>query len=203
MQRKLCVAVILSLFLTGCASLITPNLSAEPEALRAGQYRLDKDHATLLFKINHMGLSTYVGRFNSFDASLDFDADNPQAARVSAVIDVNSLDVNNPPFAETLIGPGWFDASGFPQAKFESTTITLTGDTTGQMTGTLTLKGVTHPITFDVGFVGGAENMLSGKYTVGFSATGTFKRSDFGVSKFLGVVGDDVTLEIHAEFQRD
>ena len=200
---KLSRIAFLSLMLAavaGCASLVAPKVASEPAALKAGAYALDQKHASLLFKVNHLGYSTYVGRFEKFEAKLDFDAANVSAAHVEATIEIASLDVANDEFAETLTGPSWFDAAAYPQAVFRSTLIEKTGETTGRMTGDLTLHGVTAPVTLDVVFNGGAQDLLRGGYVVGFSAKGSFSRKAFGVDRFSGLVGDDVGIEIEAEF---
>jgi len=170
--------------------------------LRAGAYRLDESHASLIFKINHLGFSNYVGRFENFSASLDFDVEDVSAAKVSAIIDMTSLDIANDEFAQTLMGPEWFDADQFPQAIFESKEIRAIGENIGVMSGALTLHGVTRPIAFDVTFNGGARDFLRSAYVVGFSATAKIDRTEFGISKFSGVIGNEVEIEIEAEFTR-
>ncbi|MBB5518321.1 YceI family protein [Amphiplicatus metriothermophilus] len=196
------LAAALALLAGSCASLVKPQVGAEPEALRAGAYRLDPDHAALVFKVGHLGFSRYVGRFERFDAALDFDTDDPAAARVEAVIDIASLDVANDEFAQTLKGARWFDAENHPQAVFRSTKVEITDANAGRVAGTLTLKGVTKPASLDVVFNGGARDMLRGAYVVGFSARGTINRSDFGIDRYGELVGDAVTIEIEAEFLR-
>ena len=163
----------------------------------------DNTHTAVTFKVGHLGFSNYVGRFELAEASLDFDTDNPTAATLEAIIDIASLDIANDAFAETLIGPSWFDASAHPQAIFRSTEISIASDTTGTVTGDLVLKGVTKPVTFDVTFNGGDNDPLRGGYAIGFSATGKFNRSDFGITKFLGPVSDEVSIDIEAEFVRE
>lgn len=201
-MKKLFLIIVAST-LSACASLVTPHVATGSEALRAGAYRLDPRHASLVFKINHMGFSDYVGRFERFDASLDFDEADPAAARVDATIDMTSLDVAYDEFAATLTGPNWFDAARFPQAVFHSTSIAATGDNTGTMTGDLTLHGVTRPVTLDVTFNGGGQDLLRGAYVVGFSAHGAINRDDFGVDRFDGIVSDEVKIEIEAEFEKN
>ncbi len=195
-----------ALFLcAGCAVLapvFAPKANADPAALRAGNYSLDPAHASLLFKIDHLGFSTYVGRFNSFDISLDFDENEPAAARVEAVIDMTSLDVANDDFANTLTGSNWFNTNQFPEALFQSTAITVTGENRGVMAGELTLHGVTQPVTLDVAFNGGGNDRLRGAYVIGLSATSEISRRAFGVDRFDGIVGDQVKIEIEAEFLR-
>lgn len=188
--------------LSACASLVTPDVSSETVALKSGGYKLDPNHASLVFKINHLGFSSFVGRFERFDASLDFDQADPSKARAEAVIDMTSLDVANDDFAKTLTGPNWFDAAQFPQAVFRSTSIKTTGDNKGTMTGDLTLRGVTKPISLDVTFNGGGNDILRHGYVVGFSAVGTINRDEFGVDRFDGVISDEVKIEIEAEFEK-
>lgn len=195
--------VVLSLVLSavaGCASLVAPKVASEPAALKAGAYALDQNHASLLFKVNHLGYSTYVGRFEKLDATLDFDAADVTAAHVEAKIGIASLDVANDAFAQTLTGGAWFDAAAYPEAVFRSTSIEKTGEKSGRLTGELTLHGVTAPVTLDVAFNGGAQDLLRGGYVVGFSAKGNFSRKTFGVDRFEGIVGDDVEIDIEAEF---
>ncbi|WP_269421407.1 YceI family protein [Kiloniella laminariae] len=189
--------------LAGCGSLIPSGHQVkEVSAWRQGTYRLDPDHASLVFSLDHLGFSEYVGRFNVLDASLDFDPEKPLTTRLSAEVDIAGLDVNNPVFAEELKGPSWFDAATYPAAYLESTEIILTGDNSARLHADLTLKGITRPVTFDVTFNGGANNLLSGKYTLGFSAEGTIRRSDFGISYLVPAIGDEVKLQISAEFLR-
>lgn len=202
--RRLPLAIALACITlqAGCASLVAPKPTADREKLRSGAYVLDPEHVSVLFKIDHLGFSTYVGRFKAVEASLDFDAADPSAARLEAIIEIASLDVPTDAFAQTLTGPGWFDAGAFPQAIFRSETITVTGDNTGRVEGGLTLHGVTAPFALDVVFNGGDRDFLRGAYVIGFSATGRLDRTQFGVDKFSGVIADEVLLEIEAEFIR-
>lgn len=192
----------LGAWLAGCGHLLPRAEPTEPAALPAGSYRLDPEHAALLLKIDHLGFSQLVGRFDRFDASLEFDPDDPEAARVVATIDPASIDFDLPEFEDELRGADWFDVQRFPEARFESRSIEITGESTGRITGDLTLHGMTEPVTLDVTFNGGGDSLLTGRYTLGFAAKGTLSRSAFGLGGFAPAVGDDVTLEIHAEFQR-
>lgn len=200
MKKILLVCLLGSL--SACVSAFAPEVRTEAEALRDGQYRLDPAHATLLFKIRHLGISTYVGRFNSFDATLDFAENQPDGARLDAVIDVSSLDVNNQPFEKTLRGPNWFNADAFPKARFTATAVEVTGENTGIARGELTIRGVTKPFDLNIEFHGGVQNILNGAYTIGFTADGTFDRKDFGIDRFQGFVGDQVRIEFYGEFKR-
>lgn len=196
-------ALAAGLTLAACSSLLPDGeQTLEPSELEGGAYRLDPDHATLLFKVSHLGFSKYVGRFNDFDAMLDFDPAAPQESRLSVVVRVASLDVGDPDFAAELAGPVWFDAARFPEATFESTSIDVSGEATGQVRGDFTLHGVTRPLTLEVQFNGGAYSILTNRYTLGFEAHGSFARSEHGIDRLLPAIGDEVELEIHAEFMR-
>lgn len=199
--RNLFLTLVLTLA-ASCASALAPTVNTDPTALKPGNYELDRDHAALLFKVGHLGFSKYVGRFERFDVSLTFDEENPEAAEIEAVVDMTSLDVANDPFANTLMGPGWFDANQFPETLFRSTGIEITGDNTGVMSGDLTMHGVTQPITMDVVFNGGGFDRLRSAYVIGMSAKATVSRRAFGVDRFGLFVSDKVDLEIEAEFIR-
>jgi len=195
-------AIFIGLLLASCGTLIKPNVKTGIVQLEKGSYQLDQTHVAVLFKINHMGLSTFVGRFNKVDAALEFDPDNIAAAKLSAVIDVASIDVNNPDLEETLRGSSWFDTAKYPQAFFKTTSVSLLDQNSAVFAGELTLHGVTAPINLTVTFNGGANNMLTGFYTLGFSAASTFNRSAFGVDYLIPAIGDAVVIEVFAEFQK-
>jgi polyisoprenoid-binding protein YceI len=199
---KIIIALVVSVFLVSCGALIQPKVKTGIVQLEKGSYQLDQTHVAVLFKINHMGLSTFVGRFNKVDATLEFDPNNIGAAKLSAIIDIASLDVNNPDLEETLRGSSWFDTEKYPQAFFKTTNVNLIDQNSAVFSGELTLHGVTAPIDLTITFNGGASNMLTGFYTLGFSATCTFNRSTFGVDYLIPAVGDAVALEVFAEFQQ-
>jgi len=185
--------------------LVRPNYDTETRALRAGEYSLDAPHSTLLFKVTHLGLSTYVGRFNTFSASLDFDPASISASRLEGSVVLSSIDVNDPAMTKRLVKKQWLHTDAYPEALFRSTSVDIGSDgDKPQLTfnGELSFRGVTQPVSLTGEFHGGADNLLTGKYTLGFSASGTFKRSDFGMKQYLGLVSDQVTIEIYAEFQR-
>jgi len=197
-----CVGLLLMLLLAGCAALVTPTVKSGIAELRQGAYRLDPDHAVLLFKVSHMRLSTYVGRFNRVEATLDFDPEQPEASKLDARVYTNSIDLNNEKLEDELRGADWFAVADFPVASFRTLSAQVIDTERVDYTGELTLLGRTQPVTLAVSFHGGAFNMLTGYYTLGFSATGALQRSAFGMDQLIPLVGDEVDLEIHAEFQR-
>lgn len=177
---------------------------AAPLNVPAGEYGLDKTHGSLTFKINHMGLSNYTARFASFDATVTLDPKAPTNSAVSVTIDPKSVRTNFP-FPEKedfdkVIAEKFLQAGQFPTITFKSTALKATGATTGKLTGDLTLLGVTKPVTLDVTLNGAKEHPMRKIPALGFSATGSFKRSDFGSSALQGPLGDEITVIIEAEF---
>lgn len=193
---------------------MTTGMAALQSDAPAGEYKLDKAHASLVFTVSHLGLSDYTARFTGWDAILQFDPDNPETMQVRAEIDPRSLETHYPgddlDFNATIAGEDWLDAGAFPQIVFQSTAIDQTGPAGAAVTGNLTLHGVTRPVTLTINFNGGyAGNAMDPAGSrIGFSARGVLQRSDFGVD--LGIpepgssmgVSDRVTFEIEAEFTR-
>lgn len=206
MTRTLLLAGAAALSLTAIPGLAsaadTPYAEMPP-----GVYSLDETHASLTWKVSHLGLSDYTARFTDFDADLTFDPAAPENSSITASIDPTSIETDYPhpeekDFDKLLIeGEGWFNSGDFPSITFESTTIERTGDNTGTMTGDLTFLGVTKPVTLDVTFNGAmAMQPFSQKPTLGFSATGTLNRSEWGMGTYVPNIGDEVELLIEAEF---
>jgi polyisoprenoid-binding protein YceI len=175
----------------------------------AGDYKLDKAHASLVFTVNHLGFSHYTARFTEFDASLKFDPANPTASTIEASIDPRSLDLPAPPagFKAVLLGPNWLDAAKHPTITFRSTKVEVTGANTAKITGDFTLHGVTKPVVLEATFNGGyAGHPMDPHARIGFSAHGVFKRSDFGIAYGVPAPGttmgvsDEVDVRIETEF---
>ncbi len=175
----------------------------------AGDYTLDKTHATLVLKVNHLGFSNYTAAFASFDAKLKFDQNNAAASSLEATIDPKSLTLPAPPagFLAELTGPQWLNTASYPAITFKSTKVETTGADTGKVTGDLTLHGVTKPVVLDVTYNGGyVGHPMDPHARVGFSAKGSFKRSDFGIAYGVPAPGttmgvsDEVQVIIEAEF---
>ena len=201
-----CIRVLLLGILSGlilnCSRILTPDQTTEVTEVRAGQYVLDPNHASLIWKLNHLGFSTFIGTFNDFEASLDFDPEDIENASLEVVISTSSLDVDIPEFEEELRGDNWFDVGVYPQAVYRTTSFLESIDEdTFLFAGDLTLLGTTAPVNLEVNFHGGGRNFLTRSYTVGFSGSAKFNRSDFGLDRFTSFgVGDEIDLEIHVEF---
>ena len=199
---KLVAIMLAPSLLFSCSRILTPDQTSEVTEVRAGQYILDPNHASLIWKLNHLGFSTFIGTFNEFEASLDFDPEDIENASLEVVINTSSLDVDIPEFEEELRGDSWFDVAVFPQAVYRTTRFVESVDEdTFLFEGDLTLLGTTAPVSLEVNFHGGGRNFLTRSYTVGFSGSAKFNRSDFGLDRFTSFgVGDEIDLEIHVEF---
>jgi polyisoprenoid-binding protein YceI len=187
--------------------------TAAPPAMApapAGQYHLDKSHASLVLRVNHLGFSTYTTRFSRFDAELTFDPANIPASKVVTTIDASSLELDAAPAVcvDIVKGPQMLDTAKFPKIVFRSEKVRMTGAKSMEITGTLELHGVTRPVVLTGTFNGGYAGMpkMDPHARVGFSARGSFKRSDFGIA--FGVpapgttmgVGDLIDISIEVEF---
>lgn len=180
------------------ASCLTPT--TDPQRLPTGQWSLDPGHASLTWQVQHMGLSWYTGRFDTFEATLDFDPAAPGMAQMTVIIEAASISTGDAAFDDELASD-WLHADRNPQIVFRTTSINVTGATTGQVTGDLTLNGVTAPVTLDVNFNGGLTNWLEGRPAIGFSADGTLDRDTYNVGNLPhSFVGPTVRILIEAEF---
>lgn len=179
---------------------------------RAGAYTLDRAHASLVMRVDHLGFSNYTLRFRDFDAKLHFDPKQPQDARLEATIEVASLETDYPDranldFNAVLTGPQWLDAAKHPQILYRSTRIVPTADGRLKVEGELTMRGITRPLALDARYNGGWGGMqLDPHSRIGFSAKGTLPRSEFGITYGLPPpgtrfgVGDAVEFAIEVEF---
>lgn len=188
-----------------------PAAKAPVNEASPGAYKLDENHASVTFRVNHLGMSRYTARFTDIEADLQFDPANPAAMSVSATIDPRSIETDfhgdKPDFDAELAGPSWLDSAKFPQITFKSTKVDVTGPATANVTGDLTLHGVTRPVTLETTFNGGSKpSAMDPGSRIGFSAHGVLKRSEFGVSYGVPApgsnfgVGDEVEVMIEAEF---
>ncbi len=166
----------------------------------AETYTLDSAHADVIFLVDHLGYSATVGRIGDVQGSITFDEAAVENSAVEIVMQAASLDTNHTKRDEHLRSAEFFNVEEFPTITFTSTGIAKTGDNTGTLTGDLTLLGVTKPITLDVTFnLKSPHPIYEGKETVGFSARGSLKRTDFGMAAYAPAIGDEVELIIEVE----
>lgn len=178
----------------------------------SGEYAIDPHHTTVSVRAQHFGLAHYTLRFNNISGTLNFNAENPAQSTITATVDVASLDTpysGNRDFDAELQNSSWLDSASFATATFTSTGVEQTGPNTARVTGDLTIKGQTHPATFDVTYDGSHSPHPMGMQvsSIGFSARTTIQRSQFGVNELIPRAGNDgvsdaVEIIIEAEFQR-
>lgn len=193
---------VLAFSLSGCLGLVRPNFEAEVVNLRPGNYTLDPDHTFVLFRIDHLGLSKVIGRFNEVEANLDFDPKNIEGLKLDGRIAMGSIDIGSPEFESELRGASWLAAEQFPNAFFVTENVVVDSDGNLIIDGQFTMRGVSRPLQFEGRFNGGADNILTGKYTLGFEAKGVLSRKSYGIDSFGALVGDSIEIEIQAEFQQ-
>jgi polyisoprenoid-binding protein YceI len=200
-------------------ALAADQAAADPGA-PAGQYRIDPNHSSLSFSVNHLGLSNYVVRFTSYKVLLQYDPAQPQKSSVTATIDPVSIRTDYPAdykashadskFAswdeELAHSDKFFNAGKFPEIIFRSTQVRASRPGALQIVGDLTLLGQTHPVELDATVVGSTANhpMQAGLGAVGFSARGSFMRSTFGMTYLLAppLISDAVTIQFEGEFNQ-
>jgi polyisoprenoid-binding protein YceI len=214
MKTQIAVALVLAA-LGACSPAPAPP-AAPPAAptpvatvAPAGAYVLDPTHASLIFRVNHLGFSQYTGRFTKFDAKLDFAPADPAQMKLTATVDPRSIAVENPPpgFEDELRGPNFLDTARFPDMGFVSTSVELTGPDTARVTGDFTMHGATRPLVLTAKFNGGyAGHPMDPNGRIGFSARGTLNRSEFDIAYGIPAPGttmgvsDAVEIIIEAEF---
>jgi polyisoprenoid-binding protein YceI len=186
-----------------------PPAAAPP--VPAGAYTIDHAHASLLFRVNHMGFSNFTARFRKFDADLQFDPRNIAASHVTVRVAAASIETDYPDpatldFNAQLRGAEWLDAKAHPQMIFESSHVVSTGKQSFRIEGTLTIRGVTNPMTLLAQYNGGyAGHPMDPHARIGFSAHGHLQRSAFGMTVGIPAPGttmgvsDDVEVIIELE----
>lgn len=200
MKHYLAVAALIASVAPATAQTAAPG-APEVSRVAAGTYAADPRHTQVSWTINHLGFSIYEGIFGGATGTLMLDPAKPKAMTVAIDVPLSGLVTTVPALDEHLKKPDFFDAARFPMVTFKSTAVTVSGSN-ATITGLLTLHGVTKPVTLAARFVGAGVNPLSKKATVGFAATTTIRRSEFGMTTLLPALGDTVDLRINAAFER-
>lgn len=176
------------------AMALTPvAANAKPET-----YTIDSAHTAVTFDIDHFGFSRPSGKFMGITGTVTLDEEAPQNSQVDVTIPVDQINTGVADLDTHLKSEDFFNVAEYPTAHFVSTQVELTGDKTATVTGDLTLKGITKPVTLNVQLNLIGENMF-GKQTAGFSASGSFLRSEFGITTYLPALGDEVSILIDSE----
>ncbi|MCK9991606.1 MAG: hypothetical protein Dbin4_00126 [Alphaproteobacteria bacterium] len=179
--------------------LLTPASLALP-ASAADQYLLDASHTSVMFGVSHLGFSRALGTFNKVEGALTLDAEEPEKSSVVVTIDAASIDTNHAERDEHMRNKDFFDVAQFPTLIYKSTSVKVTGDKTATITGDLTLHGVTKAVPLEVTLVKAGPHPVDKTRTIaGFSARGTLKRSEFGMTYGLPLLGDEVEIIIDSE----
>lgn len=169
------------------------------QAAAEDTYKLEPTHSSATFFYPHFGMSHPSGKIIGATGTLVLDTDQPADSTITATLPISALTTGLPDFDKDLKGPDYFDADRFPTATFTSTKVEVTGENTANVTGDLTVHGVTQSVVLSVTFNKKAFNPALFKTGVGFSATAHVSRKAFGLSKLEPFVGDDIDLDIEAE----
>ena len=202
MSSRFILAALLVTAASPVFAQMPPPPTRDPAKVEAGTYAVEPMHTRVLFSVNHMGFTTYYGDFTGVSGTLEFQPKAPVTSTLSVSIPIGTVSTTNAKLDGELKSNQWLDATAFPTATFKSAKVVVTGHDQGQVTGDLTLHGVTKTETFTVKFNGGGLNGLDKKYTVGFEVSGRIRRSDFGVKTYVPLIGDDVDLIISAAFEK-
>jgi len=195
------LVLIASLCLSVSASLAqVPVPSTDLSTIPSGDYRLDPTHVSIVFSISHYGFSQLTGTFDRIEGELEFNAHVPIDSRLRIAVDASSADANNEMLETLLAGQEFLDAGAYPEIIFQSNNIDVTGPASGQITGMLTIRGMSHPVTLDATLNGYGTNGLTLQRTLGFSATTTLSRAQWGMTAFPTMLGDEIFLRIEVEF---
>ncbi len=167
-----------------------------------GTYVPDDRHSYLSFSYSHLGLSNPQLFFRDFDATLELDGDNMANSALNITIDAASIDSSVSALDDDLKGSEFFDVANHPEITFQSTAYKESSEDSGRLTGDLSVRGVTNPVTLDVKINSAGMNRMTRKEMIGVSVTGTISRSDFGLNTYMPIVGDELSLDIQVEFEK-
>jgi polyisoprenoid-binding protein YceI len=177
--------------------VLTASLALAAAPLCATTYTLEPDYAQVVFRWNHLGFSNPAAQLSQGQGTLEFDPANPTHSSVQVTIPLSTLDTGVPALDEHLRSEDFFEVAKFPAATFRSTKVEQgAGQDRLRVTGELNLHGITRPVTLDVKVLKVGSNPRTQLPTVGFEATTTLKRSDFGLGAFVPQVSDEIQMQI-------
>ncbi|MGE0046481.1 MAG: YceI family protein [Hyphomonadaceae bacterium] len=173
-------------------------LIAAPSAFAQTRYTLDPAHTQVGFTAERFGFNRVLGRFDMVSGAVVLDEARPENSSVTAEIAIASISTGNETRNGHLTGDRWLNAARFPAMTFRSTAVRITGERRAQVTGDLTLMGVTAPVTLDVTLNRTGADPATQRNAAGFSATGTLSRSAFGLLTAPQLIGDEIQIQIEA-----
>lgn len=194
---------------TLAGALLALTLSASGAAQAAETYKFDEGHTEIRFVWNHAGLSTQSGEFRAFDGTVTWDRDNLANSKVDVSIPASSIETGVSALDDHLKGGDFFDVQTHPEITFTSTDVRQSGIDRGVVTGDLTIRGVTKPVTLDVALKFDGEHPFAafmpdfeGVHYAAFSARGRVLRSEFGLDRGVPLVSDWIDIVIETEMKR-
>lgn len=184
-----------------------PPGADDPSRVTAGNYKADPGHSLIAWRVHHFGFNDYIGLFGDVEGTLTLDPANLAAAKVDVTIPIAKVTTASAGLTDHLLRAGQnggkadFFGPNPAAARFVSTAVKVDGDE-ADITGDLTLNGVTKPVTIEAEFTGAGKHPFNQRETVGFEGEATIKRSEFGLTGFIPMVGDEVKLDITIAFEK-
>jgi len=188
-----------SLFLSGITSAVLISATIFNAPALAEPYKIDRSHASVTFTVDHLGFSTTQGRFDEFDAEIDFDPEKPEASTVSFVINAASVDTGWAPRDEHIRGGDFLNAEAHPEMTFISKNITVVTDKTAIIVGDFTMRGVTLEEEFDVTINRIGPSPFGGHTVAGFVVSGVIDRTKYGSNYAAPHVGSEIPIRVDLE----
>jgi polyisoprenoid-binding protein YceI len=194
-------AALLATSAVAQAPMQTPG-TPDPRKVTAGTYAIEPSHTQIIFAVDHMGFSIFRGFLSQASGTLTLDPAKLTATQLSVTIPIDSIHTTSAKLDGELTSADWLDAGHFPTATFVSTKVTPAPNGLAMVEGNLTLHGVTKPARMLAHFHGTGANPMSKATTIGFDGRLTVVRSQFGVTKYVPLVSDNVELTIAAAFEK-
>ena len=185
MRKTLLAAVLFAFAVAAIAAPVT--------------YRIDPNHTDVIAQWSHFGFSNPSAHFGKADGTLVYDAQNVGASSVQVTLPLSGLNSFIADFDKHLRSADFFEAEKYPNATFKSTQVESAGEGRMKVTGNLTIKDITRPVVLDVTLNKAGQQPMAKRAAIGFDATATLLRSDFGVGKYAPAVSDEVKLRITTE----
>lgn len=180
-------------------TLLFAIISIFSSAYAADRYEFDKSHTRILFYVNHLGFSDMIGEFTDYDGYFTFDPKNPNDSSVDVTIKPTGIRTSSSDLDKKLQDDEFFKSEEFPTIRFIGKGVKVTGKNTGEIHGDLTMLGITKPAFITVHFNKADYHPLTKDFVAGFSASAKVNRSEFGMTSYIPMVGDEVRLEVQTE----
>ncbi|MXV44502.1 polyisoprenoid-binding protein [Saccharibacter sp. 17.LH.SD] len=201
-MKRVSYAIALGIVACALSHPAQAQVDTRTSQVQSGEYSVESGHTQIVFSLSHFGFTTYTGILPNITGHLTLNAQDPKQSSVSVTIPMGDIQTTNSSLNDELKEAPWFNVAKYPNATFQSTSIIQTDPSHAVLYGNLTLHGVTRPEMLKVHFISSGINMFDKKYTVGFEASGTIQRSDFGVKMFVPYIGDEVQLRIAGAFEK-